>query len=285
LILYIVLFSLISLVIILLLPPVTHQVQNLTNDFPHYWQRVSSGLSVFEDFSATDAAGENVQDFLKDVGQTLSLSGRGVADTVINVFGGIFSFMVILVITFYFLLEENAIKKILRFTTPAKYQPYFTQLLLKMQEKIGLWLRGQIALSLIIALIVFVGLNIFGIFFPVFAKYALVLALLAFLLEFVPYLGPILAAVPSIFVGVTHSLALAGAVAVFYMVMQWLENNLIVPQVMRRAVGLNPIIVITALMIGARVGGIMGMVLAIPVTTAILVVAEELFKHLEEREG
>jgi len=283
LIIYIVLLSLISLVIVLLLPPAAHQVQNLAADFPHYWQKISSGFSAIQNYSQNYGVPATIQDGLKQLTGLLSLNG-GVLGTLMDVFGGVVSFLVILVITFYLLLEEHAIKKILSLVAPAKYQPYFTQLLFKMQDKIGLWLRGQIVLSLIIGFIVFVGLNVFGLFVPIFAKYALVLALLAFLFEFIPYLGPIMAAVPAIFIGSTHGLALAGGVMVFYMVMQWLENNLIVPQVMRRAVGLNPIIVIVALMIGARVGGIIGMVLAIPVTTALLVVIEEIFSHIDAQD-
>jgi predicted PurR-regulated permease PerM len=284
LIIYIILLSLVSLVIVLLLPPATHQIQNLAVDFPNYWQKLTSGISAIENYSQSYGITSAVQNGLQQLEATLSHSGAGVFDTLIDIFGGVISFLVILVITFYLLLEENATKKVLRFMTPARYQPYITRLLFKMRDKIGLWLRGQIVLSLIIGLIVFIGLSIFGYFIPLFAKYALVLALLAFLFEFIPYLGPMLAAVPALFIGFTQGWQVGVAVLAFYVVMQWCENNLIVPQVMKRAVGLNPIIVIVALMVGFRVAGIIGMALAIPVTTALSVVIEEVFRELDQRD-
>ena len=284
LVIYIILLAFVSLVIILLLPPITHQIQNLASDFPYYWDKISAGISALEGYSQDYGVATTVQDALHQLESALSRSGQGVLATLTGIFGGLFSFLVILVITFYLLLEENAVKKILRFAAPAKYQPYITRLLHKMRDKIGLWLRGQILLSFIIGLIVYIGLNIFGLFNPLFAKYALVLALLAFLLEFIPYLGPILSAVPALFIGLTQGLTLAAAILVFYIVMQWVENNIIVPQVMKRAVGLSPIIVIVALMIGAKIGGIMGMVLAIPVVTALSVLIEEIFKEVDQRE-
>lgn len=284
LIIYIVMLSLVSLVIVLLLPPIIHQVQNLSNDFPAYWQRFSASLTAIENYSQNYGVAETVRNALGQLEAALTRNSGGVVETLVSVFGGVVSFLVILVMTFYLLLEENATKKVLRLVTPAKVQPYVTRILFKMRDKIGLWLRGQIALSLIIAVIVFVGLNIFGIFIPLFAKYALVLALLAFLCEFVPYLGPMLAALPALFIGFTQGWQVAGAVLAFYVVMQWCENNLIVPQVMKRAVGLNPIIIITALMIGLKIGGVIGMVLAIPVTTALSVLVEEISREVDQRD-
>ncbi|MBI5621951.1 AI-2E family transporter [Candidatus Falkowbacteria bacterium] len=283
-IIYIVVLALVSLVIVLLVPPVTHQVANLATDFPSYWNRVSAGVSTLEEYSKNYGLADEVQRSLSQLSVFLSRNSAGVLATLSGIFGGIVSFFIILVITFYLLLEEGALKKVLRFLTPAKYQPYFTQLAGKVGDKIGAWLRGQIVLSAIIALIVFLGLNIAGLFYPIFSKYALVLALLAFLMEFVPYLGPMLAAVPALFIGLTQGLAVMAGVLVGYIIMQWLENNLIVPQVMRRAVGLNPIIVIVSLMIGVRVGGVVGMVLAIPVATALSVIIEEVSRELDQRE-
>lgn len=280
LIIYIVSLAFVSLVVLLLLPPTIAQIQNLASDFPHYWDKAASSISSLQGYGDTGA----VQQLLVNIETSLSNSGGDVLGKLIDIFGGIVSFFVILVITFYLLLEENVTKKTLRFLVPARYQPYLTRILLKMKEKIGLWLRGQLVLSLIVGLIVFVGMNIFGIFNPLFAKYALVLALLAFLLEFIPYLGPTLAAVPALFIGLTQGLSWVGAILIFYAVMQWLENHIIVPQVMKRAVGLNPIIVIVALLIGSDLGGVIGMILAIPVSTALSVLAEDVFKELDQRE-
>ncbi|MFA5076255.1 MAG: AI-2E family transporter [Patescibacteria group bacterium] len=223
-----------------------------------------------------------MQQSLKSLQLTLENSGQSVLSTVISIFGGVISFCVILVITFYIIVEENAVKRILRLVAPAKYQPYLTQLIYKVKDKIGLWLRGQVVLSLIVGCLVFIGMNGFGFIDPTMRQFALVLALIAFLGEFIPYLGPILSAIPAIFVAFTVSPSLALFVLIFYVVMQWLENNILVPQVMRRAVGLNPVVTIIALMIGAKIGGLIGILLAIPVATALMVITADFFERLEE---
>ncbi|MFA5358299.1 MAG: AI-2E family transporter [Patescibacteria group bacterium] len=284
LVIYIILASFVSSLVILILPPAIHQIQNLAADFPAHWSKISSSFSFLQDYSDRYNVSDGVQTTLDQLENFLTQRSSGLFDTLTGIFGGIFSFIIILVLTFYLLLEESAAKRTLRLVTPAKYQPYLTRLLFRMQNKIGLWLRGQIILSFIVGIIVFIGLSIFGIFYPVFGKYALVLAMLAFLLEFIPYLGPILAAIPAIFIGLAQSLPLAGFILAFYCLMQWSENNILVPQVMKRAVGLNPIIVITALMIGAKIGGIIGMVLAIPVATAIAVLMEDISGQFDEQD-
>jgi predicted PurR-regulated permease PerM len=146
------------------------------------------------------------------------------------------------------------------------------QLVNRMQDKIGLWLRGQIILSVIIFLLTYLGLSILGV------KYALVLALVAGLTEFVPYLGPILAAIPAVFFAFTQDPMLAVFVIVLYYIIQLFENNFIVPQLMQKVVGLNPVVSIVVLLIGFKVGGIIGVILAIPVATAIGVFAKDIFQ-------
>ena len=108
-------------------------------------------------------------------------------------------------------------------------------------------------------------------------KYALVLALLAFLGEFIPYLGPVLAALPAILVAFIDSPLKALFVFIIFVIIQQVENHILVPKIMQKAVGLNPLISILALLIGARLGGVMGVILAIPITTAIIVIISEIF--------
>jgi predicted PurR-regulated permease PerM len=97
-------------------------------------------------------------------------------------------------------------------------------------------------------------------------------------MELVPYLGPFLGAIPAIFIGFTQSPGLALGVIVVYMIIQQLENHIIVPKVMQKAVGLNPIITIVAMMIGFKLAGILGIVLAVPVATAINVILGDLLE-------
>lgn len=144
----------------------------------------------------------------------------------------------------------------------------------RMQSKIGLWLRGQLILSFIIFLLIYVALSILGV------KYALILALVAGMTEFVPYLGPILAAVPAIILVFAQSgFVMALFVAIIYYLVQLIENNIIVPKVMQKVVGLNPIVSIAVLMIGFNLGGVVGAILSIPVATAVSVFVKDVFDN------
>ena len=261
----IILISAISLII----PPIANEVKELSKDFPNYWNSLMGSVNQFRDYSDTQGWSGQIQQSLDSIQSNIPNIGTaagGVFNTVFSFFGGIFSFFIVAVLTFYLTVEEHAMKRVLRSLVSVKYQPYVTHLMNRIQEKIGRWLRGQLVLSLIIFIISWFGLTILGV------KYALVLALFAGVMELVPYLGPFIGAVPAIFIAFTQSPALALGVIILYVIIQWLENNLIVPKVMQKAVGLNPIITIVAMMIGFKLAGILGLILAIPVATAINVV-------------
>jgi predicted PurR-regulated permease PerM len=198
-----------------------------------------------------------------------------VFSTVAGIFGGIVSFFIVLVITFYMTVEESSMKRTVTFILPDKYQPFTLQLINKVQRKIGDWLKGQLVLCLIVGVMAYIGLLILGV------NYALVLGLLAAVGEFIPYLGPTISAIPAIFLAFTQSPIKALFVLILYVLIQQVENNILVPKVMQKAVGLNPIISIIALLVGAKTAGLIGVVLAIPVATAISVIVRELWSTKE----
>ncbi len=134
-------------------------------------------------------------------------------------------------------------------------------------------MRGQIVLSLIIGLGSFIALTILQI------PYALPLAILTGFMEVVPVIGPIISAIPAILLGYLVSPILALWVALAYFIIQQLENHLIVPQVMKHAVGLNPLVVILAVAVGGRLLGISGALLAVPITVVIQIITEEVLRE------
>jgi predicted PurR-regulated permease PerM len=275
LLIYLVLFSLLFLVVYLLIPPIITQVGQLAENFPLYYERVASLLDVLREYSAEHGVLENIQRSLTNLRDNLFGAASSIFNVVVNIFGGIFSFFVILVITFYLTVEESALKRTLIFL-PRKYQDFSLHLVNKVQEKIGQWLKGQLVLCLIIGLMTYVGLLILGV------NYALVLALVAGIGELIPYIGPIISAVPAVFLAFTQSPVKALLVVILFVVIQQVENHILAPKVMQKAVGLNPIISIVALLIGAKIGGIVGIILAIPVATAISVVVSEFWSAKEK---
>jgi predicted PurR-regulated permease PerM len=262
----------ITFVIRLVIPPIVDELKQLARDFPIYLEKFTLSMSVLREYTLEHGILENVKETLLNFSSKIENAAGSLFSTVTGFISGFISFVLIMVITFYMVVEENAVKKIVWSIAPEEHQPYIMQLVNRMQDKIGLWLRGQIILSVIIFLLTYLGLSILGV------KYALVLALVAGLTEFVPYLGPILAAIPAVFFAFTQDPMLAVFVIVLYYIIQLFENNFIVPQLMQKVVGLNPVVSIVVLLIGFKVGGIIGAILAIPVATAIGVFAKDIFQ-------
>ena len=136
---------------------------------------------------------------------------------------------------------KKGIETFLGSVVPEKYEGYVIDLWKRSELKVGRWMQGQLLLALMVGLVVYIGLSIIGI------KYALALGILAMVLEIVPMVGPVLAASPAVFLGFIQSPSLGLWLIVFYTVVQQLENHIIVPKVMQKAVGLNPIIIIIAM--------------------------------------
>jgi len=279
-IIYIILFAVISGVIVLIIPPIATEVKLIANDFPTYYEKVVSGLNYFTTNRTELDTASQIQGSLNSLTSNLSRAASGAFSTMLDVFGGIISFFLVLVITFYFTVEEEGMKRFVRSISPSHYHPYLMQLINRIQRRLGYWLRGQLILSLIIFVLTFIGLTILGI------EYALLLALIAGVFEIIPYLGPFLGAVPAIFLAFAQSPIKALLVLILYVIVQQLENHIIVPKVMSKSVGINPLLVIIVLLVGGKLGGAVGMILAVPVATAISVFLEDfLAKRSDGVEG
>ena len=276
LIIYLVILAFVSLAVYLIIPPINHQITELSNNFPRYVEQVSTAFFDLQNYADKHQWLDQVKSSLGSVNQSLQNATKGIFSTLFSIFGGIAAFFLVLVITFYMVVEENAMKKLAWSMTPDKHQTYILNLINRMQKKIGMWFRGQLLLGIIIFILTFLGLSILGV------KYALVLALIAGMMEIIPYIGPTLGAIPAVFLAFTQSPMLALFVIILYFIIQAVENNILVPKIMQKAVGLNPIISISVLMIGFKIGGVIGAILAIPVATAISVAIKDLFNYHKE---
>lgn len=276
LLIFILLAVVIGGAVYLIIPPISIEVNRLAQNFPVYWEKISTNFSALQSYSADHGWSQNIESSLKALQESIGTAAGNIFGIVFSFFGGVVSFFIVLAITFYMSVEEQAIKRLVRSLMPIKYQPYFTHLVNRIQEKIGYWLRGQLVLSVIIFALTFIGLTILGV------DYALVLALFAGVTELIPYLGPTIGMIPAIFIALTQSPMLAVSVFIFYILIQFLENHLITPKVMQRAVGLNPVIIIIAMLVGAKIAGILGIILAVPVTTAISVIMSDFVERKNE---
>lgn len=264
---YLIVVFLIGLFFYLLIPSIAKETIEFSKNSPEYVSKITNSLSFLPGYFDSDAGSITVNDEVKALGANWQSAAGKIISTSVKVFGGIISFVLIMVLSFYMLIEENAVKKLIYSVMPAGHQPYAINLTDRIQKGLGRWLRGQLILSVIIFIIVYVGLLILHI------KYALILAIIAALAEFVPYLGPLIAAIPALIFSFIQAPVLILFVAGLYYLTSWLESHVIVPQVMGRITGLNPIIIIAVMLTGFKLGGVFGTILAIPIAmTANIVI-------------
>lgn len=185
------------------------------------------------------------------------------------IFDNLLTIIFLLVLTFYLLLERADLERRLA-ALFIQREERVKKLIIKIEDKLGAWFRGQLILSLIIGLFSYIGLTILNI------PYALPLSIIAGIMEVVPVIGPIISAIPAVLIAMTITPFLGLGVAVLYFVIQQLENHLIVPQVMKRAVGLNPLVVILAIALGSRLLGVSGALLAVPLAVALQIIVTEI---------
>ncbi|MCX6703269.1 MAG: AI-2E family transporter [Candidatus Zambryskibacteria bacterium] len=202
----------------------------------------------------------NVQEVVASLNAVIDGFSTGAFNTIAYVFGGVLSFVLMVVLSFYLSVDENGVGKFLRIITPLKHEKYVLDLWRRAQSKIGLWMQGQLILAIIIAMLVYLGLTLLNV------PNALLLAFLAGLFEIIPLFGPILAAIPAVMIAFVSSggISLAVVVIGLYVIIHQFENHLIYPLVVKKVTGVSPIVSIVALVAGWELAGFLGLIIAVP---------------------
>lgn len=253
----------ITVLIVPLIPFFSAQIQALFTNFPLYLDKSAEAIG----FTISTA---QVQDF---VNSELSSIGKNAIFLTTQVFGGLLSLLTILVVSFYLMLDHARIKSSIGDLFP-EYRKEVVATLVLIDEKLGAWVRGQIVLCIFIGVLTWIVLTILGV------PFALPLAVIAGLLEIIPTLGPIISAVPAVIVTLAVAPSLTIFVIITYFLIQLLENNLLVPKIMQKAVGLNPVIIIIAVIFGSELMGILGALISVPLMSMLVIIYHS-FKKAE----
>jgi len=205
--------------------------------------------------------------------QTISSSLINVLKIILGAASNVIALFSLLVMTFYMLIERPNLEKYLRMLlNDGEKERKYLRTIEAVEKKLGGWVRGELMLMIIVGSLTYIGLSAIRI------PFALPLALLAGLLELVPNLGPTIAAIPAALIGLTISTPVAIGTIIVSIAVQQLENNIIVPLVMRSSAGLRPIVTLLCLMVGVTVGGVGGAILAVPTFITIQTVISSLKK-------
>ena len=257
---YTVVIAFIVLLVIPILPFFISQVQSLLKAIPNYVDSASQALGI----QITKAqVNSMIAPLASAIGQNaFSITGK--------VFGGLFSILTIFILSFYMLIDRHRLGETIKDLFPSNYREKATLTIHLVEQKLGAWLRGQVVLSLVVGTITWIALTLLGI------PFALPLAIMAGFLEIIPTLGPIIAAIPAVIVGLAISPVMALTVILVYTGIQIAENNILVPKIMEKAVGLNPVIIIVAILIGGNLFGVVGALLSIPFVSAAIIILRAL---------
>ena len=190
--------------------------------------------------------------------QQLTPIGENILKVTVGIFSNIVTTLTVLVFTFYFLLERRRAEATLIDLFGESIGTTTAQTLRLVERRLGAWVRGELLLMSFVGVLTYIGLTLLHV------DFALPLAIIAGMLEIVPMMGPIIAAVPAVLVALATSPILALSTAALYFVIQQTENNVLVPWIMKKSVGLSPLVTIIALMVGGRLAGLVGAILAVP---------------------
>ncbi|MDP3994690.1 MAG: AI-2E family transporter [bacterium] len=255
---YIVVFGLFGLVIVSIVPPLVEQTTNFANSLPLNLKK----LGIFTYFEG---------DVAKELITRLGGIPAQIIKAGVSIFSNVVSVLVVLVFTFYLLQSRDKLDVQLGIFFGEEKRKELGKIIDKLEVKLGGWTRAEISLMTLVGIITYIGLVLLGI------PYALPLALLAGLLEIVPVLGPFLAAIPSIIIGLSISPVMGLAVAALAFLVQQLENYVFIPKIMQKSTGVSPIITLLALAIGAKLAGVFGILFAVPVVITLQVLLTEHF--------
>jgi predicted PurR-regulated permease PerM len=247
-------------------PPMVAQGQQLWKDLPERLDLLQNKLVQWGLLAPGASFGDLLQKAPAGGGDAVTT----VLVTLWGIVGGLFGLVTILLLTFYLLLDAQGVYGLFVRLFPRQQRTRVSEVSERVAVKISAWLGGQVMLGFIIGVTSAIGLWVMGV------PYFFVLAVISGIGEMIPMVGPLLSAVPAIAVAFTVSPGLALGVAVFFMVQQMLENNVLVPKVMGEQVGLSAVTVISALVIGSALLGFVGALLAVPTAAIIQVLFEEL---------
>lgn len=265
---YILAIAVVGVVAYLVIPPVLTEFQLLTSNSSELTAELERKLSASPTLSQLNI-GPSITRSIQSLGSGVGHASDNLFQTTLGVFSGFIQVITVLVVSFYLVAEKNGMKNFVHTLVPEENQAKILHIVHRIQHKVGLWMIGQFIISGTIFVMVFAMLTALGV------KYALVLALLAAVLEFIPYIGPIMFAVPGILVAFVQDPALAILVGILYIIIQKIEAYVLVPKIMQRTVGLSPLVILVAILVGLKVAGILGVLLAVPVAASAHVIIKE----------
>lgn len=261
--------TLIVAMVAIFIPLFISEVKNFATAWPTYGEKLSGILAALEQYFQSFGVEFSRDRFFGEIESGLSQGVGDIVATTVGIFSGLIHFLGYFFLALYLSLEEDGIEKFFLALTPDRYHARAAEVARKIRDRVSRWLGAQLLLMTIVFGIYYAGLSLLGV------PYALAIALFGGLVEIVPYIGPILAGVPAVVFGLLEAPVIGLSVLAYYTVAHQLESHIIAPQVMKHSAGLNPVVLIVAVLIGLELGGAIGVLLAVPAAMVAGVFVED----------
>jgi predicted PurR-regulated permease PerM len=284
----------IALALTIALPPLIRQIATFTDELPAILQQIQYQLDHLNELYDRLGLGPELRSIADtvvaaaiDAVHHLDISFlQPLIDSAASFVSSIFGYLILPAWLFFLLKDRPKLRAGADRALPPAWRPDVWAIVGIIHEVFGKWVRGQLILGGVVGLASFVGLTILGfVVDPIFGRFAVLLAIIAALGELIPIIGPIISAIPAVLLGLTAGPAPALAALLLYLVIQLVENNFLVPKIQSDAIDLHPSAIITALVIGGAIFGLLGAILALPVTAAFRDVFKYVFLRASELEG
>jgi len=271
---YLFVFGLLSFLIYLISPLFISEIQHFSQVFPQYFEKISpplKGLGV--------RAFENLESFMNILGGTLEKMTANIFNTLFSIFGGIFSTIFVLTIAIFLSLEEKSVERALSLLFPKKYEAYALSLWGKCQKKVSGWFLSRILGCAFVGLLCYIAFLLFN------TKYPFSLAMLAGVANFIPIVGPIVSGVVIFLIASLDNFLRGIFVLLIFILIQQIENNILMPVLTKKFIGLSPTLVLLSLAIGGALWGILGAILAIPLFGILFEFLRDFLKKKKEEKA
>ena len=268
------------IVIIGVVPIIVEQTQNLITAMPRYVEIVKGYLEEYSDNAYVQVVVEYVNTNLNasKISERLITIATSVAQGIVSSISSTASVLVTMPFVLFFLLKDaSKFNKFVISLLPKKLEKPVAETIDEIDDKVGSYIQGQMLVSLCIGVMLFIGYNVIGL------HYGFSLATIAAFLSIVPYLGPVIAITPAMLVAASTSWIMVVKMLVVWGVVQFLEGNIISPNIMGRSMNMHPLTVIFVILIGVNISGVVGAILGIPVYSILKVLISKLLISLKER--
>ncbi|WP_124727947.1 AI-2E family transporter [Staphylospora marina] len=267
----------IGVLIVNLVPLLGLQLNELAEHLPEWNAKLQTMIREYNDHGK-ELLPPSVQ---AGIDEALRKLESGISEQVERMMGGLgallnqlLTVLIIPFLAFYMMKDIKVIERSLVHLVPQNRRRGIIRLVREMDQALGNYIRGQLLVCGVVGLLAYIGYLIVGV------PYALLLALMVAVFNVIPYLGPIFGAIPAVLVALTQSPGMVLGVLIVNLVVQMLEGNVISPQIVGRTLHMHPLFIIFALLVGGEIGGIWGLILAVPLFAIGKVVVDHLIRHV-----